>query len=87
LVENILEKETQEKFLKIYPNPNIGSFVLETQLKGKVRIFNTLGQVVYSEFIQQNITEIVVNNHQKGIYTLEFLDEKGGISIEKIILL
>lgn len=64
--------------LKIYPNPNNGEFTFSgfLNLPGeyKLEIKNTLGQVIYSDLLQQqngNINETVhLKNVGSGVYML-----------------
>jgi hypothetical protein len=64
----------------VFPNPNEGSFVVETLADLddpiEVRIYNALGQVVYEEFAVANSTAlrhaIDLDDFASGVYMLEF---------------
>jgi len=86
-------EETKEVNFNIYPNPNNGVFSLninETENKNlSLNIFNVLGQVVYTENIQ-NYTkvskDINLSHLEKGLYTLSISNDEGSKTSKKIIL-
>jgi hypothetical protein len=63
------------KSVKIFPNPNNGSFYIRSNLKNGIFVlFNTLGQEVYrKEFTEENYLEA---NISKGMYHY-FVEENG----------
>jgi hypothetical protein len=68
--------------VKIYPNPNNGSFTLSSSydFKGNIYVLNMLGQTVFNEEV---VTEralkksIQLNGLPAGIYFLKVQDSKG----------
>ncbi len=55
--------------IKIYPNPNQGQFEINSQVPGKIEIFNLKGQLVYSNAHIDEISQIEL---EKGLFILKF---------------
>ena len=77
----------------IYPNPNNGIFSLQiNQLENSdilLNINNVLGQVVYSENIENTNSlnkEINLSHLQKGIYNLSIFNSKGLKTTKKVVI-
>ena len=79
--------------LDVYPNPtndifNV-SFVSEEIQTLQIRVLNIVGEVVYTENLEQFVGEytkqISIGNNAKGVYFLEITDNQGTIN-KKIIL-
>jgi hypothetical protein len=79
--------------LNVYPNPtddifNV-SFVSEEIQTLSVRVLNIVGEVVYTEALEQFVGEytkqISIGNNSRGVYFLEITDNDGIIN-KKIIL-
>jgi hypothetical protein len=68
-----LGSSVERKPIRMYPNPTNASVTIASDLGGKVRMFNAVGQVVSEHTIQEQIT---INVLQKGIYIVE-LTENG----------
>lgn len=63
--------------IKIYPNPNTGSFILESkELNSQLIILNPLGQKVLEQKITSIKTDIDLSNLSKGIYYLQLSSAK-----------
>jgi hypothetical protein len=71
--------------LKVYPNPNNGSFTIRlegVEIKPQsIRLFNTAGQVFYQETLEGSYStlqkEIAIEGLTSGIYILEIRTEQG----------
>ena len=79
--------------LDVYPNPtndifNV-SFVSEEIQTLQLRVLNIVGEVVYTENLEQFVGEytkqISIGNNAKGVYFLEITDNQGTIN-KKIII-
>jgi len=84
---------TQEEIWKLYPNPNNGQFMLEMEVAEQsdlyIRVYNHLGQQVYShskkEFIGELKENISLENQPGGMYFLQLISGSR-IYNEKIIV-
>lgn len=73
--ETMQNLQTEEKTIgEIFPNPNTGEFslkyVLASEEKGELRIFDLNGKLLYKQFLPQNKNQIEIN-HLKlnaGVY-------------------
>ena len=79
--------------LFIYPNPSLNGIVninLNNLNKGKywIKLINNLGQVCYSQQLNINADHeskiITIKNIQKGLYVVEFIDERNKKVVQKI---
>jgi len=72
--------------LRIYPNPVVGKLIMEQTLseRGNVSIFNSASQLMASQEINSNRTEIDFNGFTSGIYYLKFYNENT-VVVKKII--
>ena len=86
---SIAEKGNQVKF-NIYPNPNNGVFNLEISNAAEnqlLEISNVLGQIVYTMYIENNISyKVNLSELKTGIYTVSLTNSDGISNINKIII-
>jgi hypothetical protein len=85
---NIKEVEkSEDQKVKLYPNPNNGSFTIEVTdiyLDGEFIIFDTYGKKLYFETIKRNVTQIN-RRLESGVYYVTLI--KGNNKhVEKIIV-
>ncbi len=78
LLDVISVKNSVESRLKVYPNPNSGSFIIDLILKdpGEVRfeLINTIGQIVYAEKLSTSRAYMLnLPNASAGIYQLRII--------------
>ena len=85
--------ESESVRFNIYPNPNNGVFSLQiNDVENKdlnLNVYNVIGQVVYSEKIENvsNLNkEINLSHLEKGIYNLSVFNNKGLKNTKKIII-
>lgn len=76
------EKEDKIKTVKLYPNPNHGNFIMETELSEEydvyLKIYNINGLQLYgSKFSNQSsmTEELSVSEHTAGLYILQIIVE------------
>ena len=74
---------------KVFPNPTNGVIGVETPYydvsTDEIRVYDLLGQLVYSGFLEREITTIDLSLCPKGIYFVTLL-QGGATYIEKIII-
>ena len=79
--------DSKQSIFNVYPNPSNGVFVIELEKTAKydVRVYNVLGQTVYTTSTNAMNTTIDLSSFDKGIYTVELKDENT-IYTEKVIV-
>jgi len=79
--------DSKQSIFNVYPNPSNGVFVIELDAISKydVRVYNVLGQTVYTTSTNAMNTTIDLSSFDKGIYTVELKDENT-IYTEKVIV-
>ncbi len=82
---SIHEKSEKRFNIDIYPNPNKGSFSIESHMDGEIMVFNCLGEIVFEQKIEAGQTPVNLNELSKGIYNLKFQKE-GEIQFKKIVI-
>ncbi len=85
-----LDEMLNEKWVKLYPNPNKGTFTVETENElpiNKICVYDIAGKEVFSEVPQkQNMKHILnVVSIETGIYLVQIETEKG-IFLKKMII-
>lgn len=85
-----INENTANKFVNIYPNPNIGKFCIdlkEPKSKMEIEIYNILGQKIYesSTLLPLPTSEIDLSSHPKGVYLIKINDGENNYS-EKILI-
>ncbi|MBI4931965.1 MAG: T9SS type A sorting domain-containing protein [Bacteroidetes bacterium] len=73
--------------ISIYPNPNHGSFtVIASEAKqSQIKIYNTLGELVYQSSVNGKKTEIKIPKTAKGIYQMQIITDDETLN-KKIII-
>jgi hypothetical protein len=88
---SINEIRSQEINLSVYPNPNIGAFVVKYTGKGKqmsIVIYNTLGALVVDRqfVIEDNSKTTEIDNLVEGVYMIKVRVDDAPVRTEKIIV-
>ncbi len=80
----INEYSTQNGKLSVYPNPNNGTFTLQTKSAGEYKIVNVLGQTIQTfKLNATNNFSITIENLNVGIY---FIVENASNAKQKIVV-
>ncbi len=69
----------------LYPNPTKGQLFMISNTMSTVKIYNTLGEVVYSNDKQSKLTEINISNLTNGTYIVKVYSDKQ-VTTKKIVL-
>lgn len=78
------EREESLLDLVIFPNPTTGIINLEESLTGSLEVFNTLGQVVYTEQLEEE-QQLSLSHLGNGTYIVKVQTEEGVLQ-EKVVL-
>jgi hypothetical protein len=85
---NSINPIKNEISVKVYPNPNRGTLVLDlgTSIDEVfVKIYNGLGSVIYSKKINESKVNINLTNISPGVYFIKIQSNKGQI-VKRIIV-
>lgn len=84
-----IKKLVRSEQIVVFPNPSEGNFTIK--LKGNVkmnsvRLFNSIGNELFSANPSQNEFGLNVDHLPKGVYTLNVTDSKGEAHFQKLII-
>ena len=82
--ENIVSSNT----VNIFPNPSQGFFTIQSETsigKGEIKVFNTLGEIIYQNNLSSNTTEFDLSNQPNGVYFVKINSNENSITKRIII--
>ena len=92
---NIIDKSTSvetnmyEKTVHIIPNPNYGKFMVNLQdyniADTQISIYSLSGQMIYNSKVDDDIINIDLSNHSKGIYFIK-INTNNEVVSDKIMI-
>lgn len=85
-IVGIKENSSTYSNLKLYPNPNNGSFTIDIKTKSQIAITNTLGEVVFNQFLEPGKQILNIQNKTNGIYFVTVTDSNGLSATKKVVL-
>lgn len=62
--------------INLYPNPNNGSFTLETSKPGKYIVLDGIGKQIFEFDVESTKNDVHIPNISKGIYYIMYFEEK-----------
>jgi hypothetical protein len=77
--------ESKTETFSIYPNPGNGIFHFNSLNKGKLTVYNSLGEIAYVKNCQEGQSELNLGHLEDGIYYFR-LDGHSGSNLKKIII-
>ena len=83
----VKEQSLEMQSVKIFPNPNNGSFQIQIEKSmknGKIIFSNSMGQKVYEQKVMQGNNQIETNKFTKGLYYYTLFDDNQQIGCGKI---
>lgn len=67
--------------LEVYPNPTVNNISVKNAVIGStIEIYNNLGQIVFTDIVRTNNTNIDVVNFDNGVYTIKNISNKNIIT-------
>lgn len=84
-VTNFQENKMISNF-SFYPNPNNGTFTIESKSKSQITITNLLGEIVLNQLMEKGKQDLSIQSCSDGIYFVNITDDKGIITSKKIIV-
>jgi sugar lactone lactonase YvrE len=73
--------------VRLYPNPNNGSFILETSdaVGAELTVLDLLGRVVKEEIISSGKQQIIMNDISAGVYSLQIRGQQISSTLQFVI--
>ena len=71
--------------ISVFPNPANSEITVENARESKILIFNIIGQIVYTGFIENSKQNIIISNLLSGQYLIQLTDANG-YRINKIFI-
>jgi len=83
---DVRQAEVNNNEINIYPNPNNGSFIIETSSPEQqiIKIFDVTGKLVLNQSINEK-TSIDANDLNAGIYNISILSSTGIVNKRIVI--
>ena len=81
----IVQNEFENLHFGIYPNPGTGIFFVE-DFSGQLNVFDSLGQLVLSQQVNDDNFKFDISNQTNGIYFV-MLNSPDSFEYQKIVLL
>jgi len=79
-----MEELSAENLFSVYPNPNAGSFVVNSGKAITLTIMNAAGQLLSTQQLPSGATALQLENAESGIYFLSATDENGQRSLQRV---
>jgi hypothetical protein len=81
-----IEKYNESNNINIYPNPNNGGFIIETNSSSKqtVQVYDVNGKIVLSQIINEK-TNIDASSLNKGVYNICITSDEGTVNKKLVI--
>ena len=86
ITTNSVTLVSDNKHIKVFPNPNSGCFNVNLRNKGNVTIWNSQGICVFDKLTTASTLNIDIENQTSGIYLIRIIS-KNGIYQEKFLLM
>ena len=80
-------KRTEERNLKIYPNPTNGKIYIENRFNEayNIVIFDSVGRLIQEFELSNNYKEVDISSYLAGIYIIVSIDDLGKTFTKKIV--
>ena len=81
-----IQNKLTEAKVNVFPNPNNGMFSVRSDVEiSDLKIFNLLGEKIYSSEIKFTQSEIDLGKQEKGLYFIQIKTQRGTI-VKKLII-
>jgi hypothetical protein len=77
-----------DNIVSVFPNPNNGKFSISKKKSGKnqLKIFNSLGQIIYQNMLTEQLSEIDLSAQPAGIYFIQISTGENRLTNKRIII-
>jgi len=90
--QNVIEEEEEEEnteekqFILLYPNPNTGSFALESKdIVKTLKVYNGIGQLMKEKEVNETSIQVDMSTMRAGIYFVT-IETEIGVVVEKVLV-
>ena len=86
---DVFEAHSKEKFVRVYPNPNNGTFGIklqETTPNHLIILYNQLGEKIKTIKVVSELTTVDVSGLPTGIYFVQLTDQNDIVDVQKVIV-
>ncbi len=82
-----MNETSENNSFTVFPNPSTGVFQLQTNINEKlnVKVYNAIGEMVFSEAVNQNKSTINLSGKSDGVYFIKIISAEK-ILTEKVLL-
>ena len=70
--------------VKLYPNPTKSNFTLEAKEPVTIKVYNVMGQIVFTSSENKTTTNIDIDNQPSGVYVVEAIGKENSSSYRLI---
>lgn len=78
--------EIDDENISIYPNPANDMIHITCTSQGSIRIFNLAGQVVLQTSTQKGTNRVNIEELNPGLYMVQYVNESGNTSTQKLLI-
>ena len=79
-------EESTKGVLNLYPNPNNGTFLINSNVSGMLSVFDLQGRMVHSQKINNGLSTGEIANVSSGTYIVKLNSENGESLTDKLII-
>ena len=79
-------EESTKSVLNLYPNPNNGTFLINSNVSGILSVFDLQGRMVHSQKINNGLSNGEIANVSSGTYIVKLNSENGESITDKLII-
>lgn len=84
--KTMLNIESSNNEVKIYPNPATENFIIENAENSTVKIFSISGQIIFESLVNSKIFPVNINGFAKGMYVIEISSSVTETTQQKLII-
>ena len=82
-----LGQSTVSKAFFIFPNPSNGNFTISCPDKNaEIKVYNILGEIIYTQELKSDKSEINISNQAKGIYFYQIMNDDKVVGNGKLVV-
>jgi len=84
-VTGLSVKEIDNNFVRLFPNPNNGTFTIVSEYAGNIKVFDFSGKLVYETSLNSGEEIVSLPSVSIGTYTVKFISAQG-VHVERLVV-